>query len=288
MPLVDIFYSILHFRDTYIVTFAEQNKQCMGKQLNLSRQQFEDYVNSFAVLTDEQKKNFSIKKEHSLRVAEIAYTLSEKQKFSETDQYLAYIIGLFHDIGRFKQLIEYNTFNDAKSIDHADFGVDVLKDEGLLNGLTDEQIEIVFIAIQYHNKRELPKEINSDVRLLAQMIRDADKLDILKVLSDYYANPKAEPNHTLTWEMPGGNSVSPQVARQILKGSLVSKENVANQLDIKVMQLSWVYDVNFKSSFEFLMKNRYLEKIYGSMPKNDTVIEIYRKVKVYAENKFIE
>ena len=107
-------------------------------------------------------RSYYVKKEHSLRVAEIAYTLSEKQKFSETDQYLAYIIGLFHDIGRFKQLIEYNTFHDAKSIDHADFGVDVLKDEGLLNGLTDEQIEIVFIAIQYHNKRELPKEINSD------------------------------------------------------------------------------------------------------------------------------
>ncbi len=260
----------------------------MRKQLNLSRQQFEDYVNSFAGLTEEQKKNFSIKKEHSLRVAEIANTLSEKQKFSETDQNLAYIIGLFHDIGRFKQLIEYNTFHDAKSIDHADFGVDVLKDEGLFNGLNEEQIEIALLAIQYHNKRELPKEVNGDARLLAQMIRDADKLDILKVLTDYYANPKAEPNHTLTWEMPAGNIVSPQVAKQILKGSLVAKENVANQLDIKVMQLSWVYDFNFKASFELLMKNRYLEKIYGSMPKNDTVIEIYRKVKVYAENKFIE
>ncbi len=260
----------------------------MGKQLNLSRQKFEDYVNSFVGLTEDQKKNFSIKKEHSLRVADIIHNLSEKQKQGESGQYLACFIGLFHDIGRFKQLIKYNTFNDVTSIDHAEFGIEVLNEGGLLNELSEDEKEIVLAAILYHNKRELPKDLNGEARMYAQMIRDADKLDILKVLTDYYANPKAEANHTLTWEMPGGNTVSPQVAKQILRGSLVSKEHLVNQLDIKVMQLSWVYDINFKASFELLMKNRYLEKIYGSMPKNDTVIEIYRKVKVYAENKFIE
>ena len=53
------------------------------------------------------------------------------------------------------------------------------------------------------------------------------------------------------------------------------------------MQLSWVYDLNYRPSFELMMEKRYLEKIYNSMPKNDTVIEIYRKVKVFVENKFI-
>jgi hypothetical protein len=117
------------------------------------------------------------------------------------------------------------------------------------------------------------------------------KIIILRLIRKYnwyyYSNPKATPNHTLTWEMPKGIAVSSAVAKQILSGSLVSKEKIENELDIKVMQLSWVYDVNFKASIEIMMKNRFLEKIYNSMPKNDKVIEIFRKVKVYTDNKFI-
>jgi hypothetical protein len=53
------------------------------------------------------------------------------------------------------------------------------------------------------------------------------------------------------------------------------------------MQLSWVYDINFKPTFEYLLKNRFLEKIYNTLPKKDIIIDIYRKVKVFAENKLL-
>lgn len=260
----------------------------MEEWVSLFEQHFIEYIDTFKGLSEEQRNNFAIKRDHSLRVAEIVYELAKKQKIGEQEQYLAFFIGLFHDIGRFKQLVEYNTFNDAKSVDHADCSVGILKEHSFFYGFSEEQIEVAFKAIQLHNKRELPQKMPDEERLFAQLIRDADKLDILKVLTDYYTNPKAIPNHTLTWEMPKGNSVSAGVAKQILGGNLVDKKLVSNELDVKVMQLSWVYDICFKASFEILMKNRYLEKIYNSMPKNDTVFEIYRKIKVYAENKFID
>lgn len=228
-----------------------------------------------------------IKKEHSLRVAEQCYLLADKLQLNEDEKYLSFFIGLFHDIGRFKQLVDFNTFNDSKSVDHADYSVEVLKNGKFGHKLNDEQFELALLAIKYHNKRDLPKGLSEDQLMFAQLIRDADKLDILKVLTDYYSNPKATPNHTLTWEMPKGIAVSPAVSKQILNGVLVSKEKVQNELDIKVMQLSWVYDINYKPSFEIVMQKRFLEKIYNSLPKNDGVITIYRKIKVYAENKFI-
>ena len=260
----------------------------MVENVNLSKKQFEEYFNSFTGLSEEQKNNFRIKKDHSFRVADLAYLLAERLKLDEEEKHLAYFIGLFHDIGRFKQLIEYNTFNDAKSVDHAEYSVDVLKQGDFCDGLTEQQVELVFLAITNHNKRDLPKGLSETAILFARLIRDADKVDIFKVLADYYSNSKAVPNHTLTWEMPKGNTVSGTVSKQVLAGELVSKEKVENELDIKVMQLSWVYDINFKPSFEIIMEKHFLEKIYNSMPKNDTVIEIYRKVKVYSENKFIE
>ena len=46
-----------------------------------------------------------------------------------------------------------------------------------------------------------------------------------------------------------------------------------------------VFDLNFKPSFELIFEQRFFEKIYNSLPKNDLVIEIYRKIKIYTENK---
>ena len=107
-------------------------------------------------------------------------------------------------------------------------------------------------------------------------------------MTDYYADKSQTPNHTLTWELPEARQVSPGVAKEVLSGKLVLKHLVKSDVDVKIMQLSWVYDMNFRHSVEMIMKNRFLEKIYVSLPKNDTTIEIYRKIKVYVENKLME
>lgn len=257
----------------------------MKEWVNLTQSNFEVYYQSFIDLTENQTHNFEIKKNHSYRVADLCAMLAAKLEIDEELQQLAYIAGLLHDIGRFRQLIEFGTFNDAESVDHAQYSMEVIEEKGILEFLSEEQVRSVFVAIENHNKKSIAPKLDATTMLLAQLLRDADKLDILKVLTDYYSNPKVAPNHTLTWEMPGGIGVSPEVAKQVLAGKLVSKENVKSQADIKVMQLSWVYDLNFKPSFDILLKYRYLDKIYNSMTKSDTVIEIYRKVKVFAENK---
>jgi putative nucleotidyltransferase with HDIG domain len=249
---------------------------------------FESYINTFSGLTKEQQKNFAIKKEHSKRVADNSKKLAEMLNLEPEETKLAVITAIFHDIGRFKQLVEYDTFNDAVSEDHAEMAVEILKEKGFLNELSLKEQEFVFTAIRLHNKFELPKKLDDRELLHARILRDADKLDILKVLSDYYIDKSQIPNHTLTWELPKAAQVSPGVVKEVLGGKLVSKNEVKSEMDVKIMQLSWVFDINFKSSIEMIFQNRYLEKIYSSLPKNDTVIEIYRKIKVFAENKLFE
>lgn len=259
----------------------------MEERVNRAQANFRAYFESFVGLTEQQTQNFSIKFDHSLRVASNCNIIAQKQEWTDEERGLACIAGIFHDLGRFKQLLEYNTFNDAKSIDHAELGLQEIEKHNFLSDLDEEQQTLVIEAIRYHNKRELPRGLSENVLRYARLLRDADKLDILKVISDYYTNTKAAPNHTLTWELPQGSSVSPAVAKQVLAGNLVSKDDVANQMDIKIMQLSWVFDVNYKHSFQLLMDKRFLEKIYASLPKNDTVIQVFRKVKVFAENKIM-
>ena len=174
----------------------------MEKVVSLTIENFKEYYDSFFALTDEQRTNFEIKYDHSLRVADLCIKIAASLQLDENEQNLAYLAGIFHDIGRFQQLVDYNTFNDSLSVDHATLSVEVLKDKGFLEGLNEEDKNKLLLAIQYHNKFEIPKDLDQSQLLYARILRDADKLDILKVISDYYTNPKVAPNHTLTWEMP--------------------------------------------------------------------------------------
>ena len=85
--------------------------------------EFESYVNSFAGLSPEQQRNFTIKKDHTLRVADNVRQLSASLSLTPGEEQAALIAAIFHDIGRFRQIAEYNTLNDFISIDHADLAV---------------------------------------------------------------------------------------------------------------------------------------------------------------------
>lgn len=249
---------------------------------------FENYVNSFSGLTPEQQRNFDIKRDHTLRVAGNVRQLAVSLSLNEEDEKIAVLAAVFHDIGRFSQIAEHNTLNDSVSADHAEIGSGMLRTGKYLSSLTEESRELVITTILHHNKLEIPKNIGPREMLHARLLRDADKLDILRVLTDYYAGKNKSPNHMLTWELPKSAQISAGVVKEILSGKLVSKKEVKNEADVKVMQLSWIYDINFKTTVGMILRNRYLERIYESLPKNDQIFEIYRKIKVFAENKMME
>ena len=262
-------------------------KQNMKELISLSTDWFNKYYETFTELSENHQRIFEIKKEHSLRVADIALHLSDKLEWADDDKKLTFLIGILHDIGRFSQMLEFNTFSDEKSVDHAERAITVINESGLLETLNISNKEPVFAAILNHNKFKIQDGLTGQQLLHSKLIRDADKLDIYRVLADYYSKRNGDINHTLTWELQKGTVVSPAVAKEILSGKMVSKKNLVSEIDAKIMQLSWVYDLNFRPTFEYLLKHRYLENVYNSMPKNDLVIEIYRKIKVFTENKIM-
>ena len=206
---------------------------------------FESYVNSFPDLSGMHKKNFRIKKNHCIRVADNSLILGKSLTYDEDEINAMYIAGLFHDIGRFDQLFRYNTFNDEISLDHADHSVKILTEKRLFDFLEPEKRNLILRSVQLHNKFKVPGSLSGRELLHVRALRDADKLDILKVLTDYYLLRNGKPNHTLTWGMPAGIKVSPDVSNDILEGKLISKNKVKSEIDIKILQLSWVYDLNF-------------------------------------------
>lgn len=87
--------------------------------------------------------------------------------------------------------------------------------------------------------------------------------------------------------MPKNGQINAIVLESINRHQPVSKNDIKSVDDFKLFLISMVFDLNFKSSFQWLNEKQFVQKIYESMPKKDEVYDAYRKVRLYIENKFV-
>ena len=135
---------------------------------------FENYVKDF----DKSIPEVEYKYNHTYRVVSYAKQIADSLNLSKEEYNRASICALFHDIGRFPQIRDYDTYSDLISIDHGDKGYEILNELGY-----DD--EIVKTAVKYHNKKEIPK-FDELTDLHCKLVRDADKIDIML----YFMNKK--------------------------------------------------------------------------------------------------
>lgn len=140
---------------------------------------FKDYVNNYDMSNDK----INLKYYHTLRVTNFCKEIAASLNLSNDDIEISELIGLLHDIGRFEQIRVYNTFIDKDSIDHADYGVEILKVNNLITQfVSDNEIQnIVLTAIHNHNKFSIESGLDERINLFCKIIRDADKLDIFNI-----------------------------------------------------------------------------------------------------------
>lgn len=106
---------------------------------------------NFVLKYDTTNDNIIRKIIHTFTVADACFLIACKLKLSENDRDLAYLCGILHDIGRFEQWKQYNTYNDKISIDHGELSY-TLSNDFNLSMLKQEDIETVRLAIKYHTK----------------------------------------------------------------------------------------------------------------------------------------
>ena len=155
-----------------------------------AREAFDSYVAGY----DATNPRIALKVEHTLRVAELCERIARETGFTPAGVDLAWLCGLLHDIGRFEQLRRWDTFSDTASTSHAALGVEVLfgsegdgsatDTTGIIHRFIDpnnELEEVVRAAVGFHSNYQLPENLDVRTRALCDVVRDADKLDILRV-----------------------------------------------------------------------------------------------------------
>ena len=161
--------------------------------LEKAKTEFLKYTENY----DLTNENIRRKQGHSIRVMNISKQIAVELNLSDDQIQIAALIGLLHDIARFEQYTQYQTYNDNRSFDHGDYGVEILNKDMRKYIKTDKYDKLIKMAIKNHNKFEIEEGLNEEESLFAKIIRDADKIDILyEAVSMFWNGEEKDINNT--------------------------------------------------------------------------------------------
>ncbi|HEX9062097.1 MAG TPA: HD domain-containing protein [Clostridia bacterium] len=246
------------------------------------REWFQNYVKGYYCDIEDIDYHIRLKEEHTLRVCSIIKDVGIRINLDEPQLYLAEAIALFHDIGRFEQYKRYRTFSDRKSEDHAVLGIGVLENSGILQAVEEKERNILIKAISCHNILSLPAPMEPECLMFCKLIRDADKVDILYILIGYYEKPESYKNLNIgEASLPCG--YSRDVLTDVLNSRMVKYEDVKTSVDMKLLRLSWIFDINFKYTLGLIKEKGYAESIISSLPNIEEINKVGKKVLDYVD-----
>ncbi|HSV43606.1 MAG TPA: HD domain-containing protein [Candidatus Bathyarchaeia archaeon] len=250
---------------------------------------FQNYTASFNTNNPRDNRNFELKFEHCLRVSDIAGDIAFHEGFSKHDYQLSRVIGLLHDIGRFEQYRQFQTFADHKSIDHGQLGVTVLQNASMLKVMNQDEQELIIKSISHHNRAALPTDESDQTLMFIKLIRDADKLDIFDLSYAYFKTRTEEnKNTTLELHVHSGDTVSDKIFEQIMDGSLARMEDIETLNDFKTLQMGWIFDINFRRTYELIAAHQALEKLRSTIPDGNARVDmIYKKTRSFLNKKLL-
>ncbi len=242
------------------------------------RNWFNNYVNSFFLESEHAEGMFQMKITHSLNVANNCRFIADGLHWPDSDIILAEILGLLHDAGRFSQVAEFCTFIDPESVDHGQRGYEVVRDNGLLNTLPGNYKNILLDGIRFHNGRNIPEDISMESLPFLKLIRDADKLDIFRIVADSFNDKTLNNRLKKISRIRSNGGVNPAVMEEIRRRRTVSYENVISQADFYMLRLSWVFDINYSPALKKLFESGILEQIIDLLPEDEEVRETAESV----------
>ncbi|MBL6972368.1 MAG: HD domain-containing protein [Desulfobacterales bacterium] len=244
---------------------------------------FADYVSAF--YTDDYNYNFAlnVKKGHTMRVCDNIVMIGKKLDMSEPDLIIAETTALLHDLGRFKQFKKYGTFNDMTSENHARLGLREMAAHKVLSVCLKAEKKLIVKAVNYHNSLKLPSGENEKTLHFIRLIRDADKLDIWKVFLEFFHEKDNRQNNVFVLDLPDESEYSNEFIEALHSQNMASTKDMKTLNDFKLLQIGWVYDLNFAPSMQVVQHHNIIERIEALLPQSKEITEAVSRAKDYVK-----
>lgn len=250
----------------------------MTINLEKAKEEFIKYTENYDLTNDKIKG----KQIHSLRVMKISRQIAERLELPQEEINLATLIGLLHDIARFEQYTKYNTFKDLESIDHGDLGTEILQKEIRKYIETNQYDDIIIKAVKNHNKYKIEDGLTERENIFAKIVRDADKIDIFyESVVMFWRGKEKQVEESI---------ISKNTIEQFENFVQIKSQKNETEIDNVIRVIAFVFDINFKSSFQILKEEDYINKILNRYDFNDEytkqkVEEIRKIANEYVRNK---
>ena len=242
---------------------------------------FDRYTSAYDV-TDVKVK---LKIDHTYRVAELCDRISDSLHLSQEDRDIAWLSGMLHDIGRFEQLRRYHTFMDKISCNHAALSAEVLFAGGNIRMFTEDssEDELLEKVIRLHNIYILPEYLSDRELLFVNILRDADKIDIIKVNC---ITPRAE-----IYDIPEADfrasTISQDVFEDIISEHNVDRNHSKTPADYIIGHIGFVYGLVYRQSFIEVRQQGYLDEMLDFKSDVEDTREKFKMIKETI-NKYID
>ncbi len=238
--------------------------------LDIIDKEFKEFVKGF----DMNSERIALKYEHTFEVVKVIEKICKALKLSEEDNNIAKTIAYFHDMGRFIQVQRIDSFDDS-ILDHAILGVELLFDNNYIEKfkIDEKYYNIIKKSIINHNTLTIEEGLTEREELFSKLIRDADKIDIIRV-NNKYRKPEFI-------EIP-----SPRVIDDFKNNIIIKKSDCKNRTDKVLLLLAFIYDINFKESFKLLKELDYYNEFLNIMKTNNKTENLYKEVKEKVLNYF--
>ena len=221
---------------------------------------YDAYVDTFRGADGRLPEMMQLKRTHTAFVVRNAEEIAEGEGFDDECRAAALAAALLHDTGRYEQLRRYDTFRDSDSVDHAVFSHNIVKERGWLDGAEPAFADAVLKAVLYHNRRDLPDGMDRLTETAAHTVRDADKLDIFRVLEDQVAHTDWQGDSRAFWNLSVSAPPNPEVVDCIERGVPVDYQSIKSLSDFVLIQVGWmVSGLHFATSRRLCRERDHLE-----------------------------
>lgn len=214
-------------------------------QLDQIRKWFAVFAERFRDATGGLPAPIALKLDHTRRVAENARDVARDLAWPDADVRLAEALGWLHDVGRFVQYAEFGHFHDATSFNHGFRGADVVRDAGVLDDLDEESRAGLLNGIRFHNAKTIPADLPAARRRLFELIRDADKLDIFRVVLEGLARDGFRELADMWPHIDLDGPIDARLLDEIATRRHGDLAHVHSRADFLLLLVSWVYDLRF-------------------------------------------
>ena len=239
---------------------------------------FAAYVKNY----DVSDGKIRLKIEHTYKVADLCERIAKSEGCLPQQVDTAWLIGLLHDIGRFEQLKRFGTFIDSESIDHAAFGADLLFGDGLIREFIQEDSgnHLLERAIRTHSAFRLPEDFDRETMMFCNIIRDADKIDIMRV----NVESPLEEIYNVSTEKLRGDVISDRVLASFFEEHATLRDYKKTAVDYIAGHISLVYELVYPYSIREAYRQGFLHKMIDFQSDNPRTREQFQIIRQRVEN----